>query len=378
MSEVPGAPAPDAVAPSEVPPLVVVIMAGGAGTRFWPASTRLRPKQFLRLLGDRTLLQQSYDRARLLTDPGRILVLTNADFTGLVREQLPDVPAENVVGEPMRRDTAAAVALGALLTRARFGDAVMVVLTADHLIDPPDAFRRGVLSAARAAHSEGALYTFGVPPTYAATGYGYLHQGAEVLDDDGIKHYELRGFREKPDLETARGYLESGEFWWNSGMFVWSTDAILAAFDRFLPGHRFALGPAVGTVGTAEEGAALTRAFVELPSISIDLGVMERAERVRMVASTFSWSDLGGWLAVEEFYHPDDRGNRARGSIVLLDADDNMVVTEDPEELIALVGVSNLIVVRSGPRTLVVDRSRAEEVKELVRRLEDAGHGEHA
>ncbi len=279
MSDLSGAPAPDAATPGEVPPPVVVIMAGGAGTRFWPASTRLRPKQFLRLLDDRSLLQQSYDRARLLTDPGRILILTSADFAGLVREHLPEVPAENVVGEPMRRDTAAAVALGALLTRARFGDAVMIVLTADHLIDPPETFRREMLSAARAARAEGALYTFGIPPSYPATGYGYLHRGAKVLDDDGITHYEIRGFREKPDLETAQGYLESGEYWWNSGMFVWSADTILTAFQRFLPGHLAALEPAVGALGTAEEGAALSRAFADLPSISIDLGVMERAEQ---------------------------------------------------------------------------------------------------
>ena len=171
-------------------PIVVVIMAGGAGTRFWPVSTQHRPKQFLQLLGDRSLLQQSYDRAVLLTQPGRILVLTNAAFTPLVREQLPDLPAENVVGEPMRRDTAAAVALGALLARRRFGDAVMVVLTADHLIDPPERFRQAMLSAVAAAGREPVLYTFGVAPSYPATGYGYLHRGALVLDDDGIEHFE--------------------------------------------------------------------------------------------------------------------------------------------------------------------------------------------
>ena len=359
------------------PGVVVVIMAGGAGTRFWPVSTRSRPKQFLRLLGDHSLLQQSYDRAQLLTDPQHVLVMTNAEFVPVVREQLPDLPSENVVGEPLRRDTAAAVALAAFVARARFGSPVMVVLTADHLIEPPEEFRRAMRSAIAAAAAAPVLYTLGVPPAYPATGYGYLHQGTEVEGSEGIRHYEVLGFREKPDLETARHYVESGEFWWNSGMFVWSVAAILAAIRHQLPVHVAALEPAAEAVGTDREAEALRLAFEDLPSISIDLGVMEQAEHVRMVAAPFQWNDLGGWLALEEFFDPDDRGNRGRGSLALLDADGNMIMTEDPDELIALVGVTNLIVVRAGRRTLVVDRSRAEEVKELVRRLQEAGHDEH-
>ena len=359
--------------------IVVVIMAGGAGTRFWPVSTQHRPKQFLQLLGDRSLLQQSYDRALLLTRPDHVLVLTNAAFTPLVREQLPDIPAENVVGEPTRRNTAAAVALGALLARRRFGDAVMVVLTADHLIDPPERFRQAMLSAVKAAEREPVLYTFGIAPSYPATGYGYLHRGAMVLDDDGIEHFGLVGFREKPDIDTAREYVNSGEFLWNSGMFVWSLETILAEYAAHLPGHLAALGPAVEAMNEpgADAEEALRAAFAPLPSTSVDLAIMERATRVRMVAAPFAWNDLGGWLALEEFLEPDELGNRGQGRLALLDAEGNMVVTEDPDELIALVGVTNLIVVRAGRRTLVVDRARAEEVKELVRRLESLGHAEH-
>ncbi len=359
------------------PELCVVIMAGGAGTRFWPVSTRRRPKQFLRLLGERSLLQQSHERALLLAPPERILVLTNEDFVPLVREQLPDLPAENIVGEPMRRDTAAALAFGALLCKKRFGDVVMVVLTADHLIEPPEAFARAMRSAGGAAAREPVLYTFGVKPIYAATAYGYLHQGEELLADGDIVHYSLRGFREKPDLQTAEEYLQSGEFWWNSGMFVWAVDTILGELGQFLPGHLALLGPAAGAWGTAEGPGSLRDAFAALPAVSIDYAVMERSELVRMVAAPFAWSDLGGWLALEEFLEADDRGNRGEVILMALDSEDNLVFTEDPTELVALVGVRNLVVVRAGHRTLIVERSRAEEIKNLVRELEQAGRDEY-
>ena len=347
--------------------LCAVIMAGGAGTRFWPASTRARPKQFLRLFGDRSLLQQSYDRVASLVGPARTIVVTAKDFVPLVREQLPDLPAENTVGEPERKDTAAAVALAALLVERRFGDVVSAVLTADHLIGPVEEFQRTLRSAARAAAAGRVLYTFGVEPDHPATGYGYLELAEELPVDDGVRHHALARFVEKPSLDKAEQYVASGRFLWNSGMFVWRTSSILDELQRHVPGHVAALRPAVAA-GTPD---ALAAAFATLPKISIDYAVMEKAQSVRVARARFDWSDVGSFPSLAEHLPKDDAGNAARGRLIVHDASDNLVFSEDAGDLFALVGVQGLVVVRAGRRTLVAPRARAEEVKQLVARLPD-------
>jgi mannose-1-phosphate guanylyltransferase len=351
--------------------LVVVIMAGGVGTRFWPLSTEDRPKQFLDLFGERTLLQKSYDRVADLLPPERILVLTNASFVSIVGEQLPQIPEDNIIGEPVRRDTAAAVTLAAVLCRKRFGNPVIVTLTADHLIEPVSLFRKVLLSAARRAAKENTLYTFGVEPTHPATGYGYLERGLLIADDDGIQHFQLTRFKEKPDLETARRYLESGKFYWNSGMFVWTADAILQEIQTHLPGHVKALADAAIHDQTPKWGEALRAAFESLEPVSIDFGVMEKAQNVCCVASPFSWSDVGSWLALKICLPEDEAGNCCRGETLTLDATDNLVFCENPSEKMVLIGVKDLVVVRAGPITLITHKDRTEDLKKLVQDMVD-------
>jgi mannose-1-phosphate guanylyltransferase len=346
--------------------LVVVIMAGGAGTRFWPLSTEDKPKQFLNLFGDRTLLQKSYDRVANLLHPERILVLTNAAFVPLVKEQLPEIPSDNIVGEPIRRDTAAAVCLAALLCRKRFGNPVIATLTADHVIEPVDLFQRTLLSAARRASETGGLYTFGIEPTSPATGYGYLERGIQIALEDGIEHYELLRFKEKPDLEVARQYVASGRFCWNSGMFVWTADDILKELEKHLPGHVNNLSTAVTFDKTPQWNQALKEAFELLHPVSIDYGVMEKANNVCCVASEFLWHDVGGWLALQNFLPEDETGNYCRGKALTLDATDNVLFCEDPDETMVLIGVKDLVVVRSGAITLITHKDRAEDLKKIV------------
>ena len=350
--------------------LVAILMAGGAGTRFWPVSTEQRPKQFLSLFGGRSLLQESMDRLAGLVPPERILVLTSRDFVPLVREQLPEVPAHQVIGEPLRRDTAAAVALAALVTRRLFGDCVMAVLTADQKIAPEERFREILRSAAAGAEESGALYTMGVVPRFPATGYGYLRRGAPVARPDGVPHYRLLEFREKPGLETAKAFLESGEYLWNSGMFLWRTEAILGEFERLLPDHVRLLQGALEQWGTEGWEPALQAAFEPLPRTSIDFGVMEKAGDVRMVAADFDWDDVGGWLAVEPFLEQDPAGNHFRGRLAAFEASRNTVFCEDPAESVALVGLEDVVVIRAGHRTLVAPRHRLEDVKKMVERLD--------
>ncbi|MBW2172744.1 MAG: mannose-1-phosphate guanylyltransferase [Deltaproteobacteria bacterium] len=349
--------------------LVVVIMAGGIGTRFWPLSTEEKPKQFLDLFGERTLLQQSFDRVSDLVPPDRILVLTNAAFVSVVEEQLPEVPVENIIGEPLRKDTAAAVGLAAALSRKRFGNPVIVTLTADHLIEPVDLFQKTLLSAARSAADDGSLYTLGIEPTYPATGYGYLERGVRITDDEGIEHFQLVRFKEKPNLETACRCIESGRFYWNSGMFVWTANAIWKEIESHLPNHAKALASAAEHDRTPNWDHALKAAFESLDPVSIDIGVMEKAPNVCCVASSFSWSDVGGWLALKNYLPEDDAGNWCRGDAVTLDATDNLVFCEDPKETIVLIGVKDLVVVRSGSMTLITHKDRTEDLKELVKNM---------
>ena len=346
--------------------LVAVIMAGGVGTRFWPLSTRERPKQFIRLFDDRSLLQKSYDRVAGLVPDDRIMVLTNRRFAGLVAEQLPGLPPDNIIGEPVRRDTAAAVTLAALLAQKRFHNPVIATLTADHLIEPVGVFQRALLSAARAAADTGALYTFGIRPEYPATGYGYLSVGDRLPAGDSVEHFRLEAFKEKPDQGTARQYLESGRHLWNSGMFVWTAGAVLSELERHLPEHVRSLSRAVDAWGAPQWKATLDREFTGLERISIDYAVMEKARDVRCVAGEFSWKDVGGWLAVQEGLEVDDHGNRTRGRVYTLDAGDNLVFCDQPGETLALLGLSDVVVVRAGDKTLVARKDRLEDVKRIV------------
>ena len=351
--------------------LVAAIMAGGAGTRFWPVSTPEKPKQFLKFFGDRSLLQKSYDRVCGLVPPERTLVLTNAAHVGLVREQLPEVPAENVIGEPVKRDTAAAVALAAALCRKRYGNPVILTLTADHLIEPVDLFQKTLLSAAARASGGDVLYTFGVRPTSPATAYGYLEFGKCVADDDGIEHFELLRFKEKPDLETARSYLALGRFYWNSGMFAWTAEAVLRQVEAHLPNHFKCMTRAAAQEGSPKWASALQEAFAAVHPISIDYGVMEKAVSVRAVAARFSWSDVGGWLALDELLAKDRFANAFRGEVLPMGSSGNLVFCEDDAEQVMMIGIEGLVIVRTGKRTLVMRKDRAEDLKSLVKALEE-------
>ncbi len=334
--------------------MVSVIMAGGAGTRFWPVSTQSRPKQFLKLVGDTSLLQESYNRVRDLTGPERTLVFTHKDYVDQVLEQLPELPRDHVIGEPSRRDTAAVNAMAALMVQERFGGgAVMAILTADHWIKPVSVFQEAVREAVAGAAASPCIYTMGIRPTYPATAYGYLHR-------EGPR---VKRFVEKPDLATARAYVESGEYLWNSGMFFWQADTILDQFEQHLPAH-------LETLRTVKDLAA---AFDQLERISVDYAILEKAPDVRCVAPYFEWTDLGGWLALEPFLDQKEESH-FRGRLASLDSRGNIVFCEDPEELVAILGVENLIVVRSGKSTLVLHREKTEQVKKLLERIPPEAH----
>jgi mannose-1-phosphate guanylyltransferase len=309
----------------------------------------------------------SYDRVAGLAPPEKVFVLTSAAYTDLVREQLPELPRENVVGEPCRRDTAAAVALAALLVEDRYPGETMVVLTADHVIEPVEQFHLALREAAEGCGA-GRLYTLGIKPTFAATQFGYLEMG-EQLEHGTLSHFQLSRFKEKPDLETAEKFLEAGNFFWNSGMFVWKTSDILAEFRTHLPRHIEILQPAIPQVDSDE----FEEAFARLEPISVDFAILEKASNIGAVVPRIEWDDVGGWLAAERYLPSDGRGNALKGRVLCESGRDNTVFVEEPGEEVMLLGVSDLVVVRSGGRTLVAHKDSLDDLKASLSKLQEMG-----
>lgn len=341
-----------------------VIMAGGAGTRLWPLSRKQRPKQLLHLFGGKSLLRQAYERLAALLEPNSIYVITTAEHLDLVHQELPEVPVDNLFGEPCGRDTVNAVGLAAAILHERDPEGVMSIFTADHIITPVDRFTRAVDSALkRAAENPDALITIGVVPTTPETGFGYVHRG-EPLGNDV---YRVDRFVEKPDLETAKRYVASGEFYWNSGMFTWRIDTILEQLRKHLPESYpmlMELGQAWGGGSWAELAGKL---YPELRKISVDFAIMEKAEQVLVVEMDCAWRDVGSWNALTEVLSADAAGNVRTGTQVIhLGSTGNIVATEDEEHLIATIGVEDLVIVHSADATLVCKRSEAQAIRKLV------------
>jgi len=341
-----------------------VIMAGGAGKRLWPLSRMNRPKQLLPLLGGKNLLELAVGRLDGIFGNDKILVITNAEYVEQVAEALPQLPRENIVGEPEGRDTANAIALACELLAGRDEDSTMAVFTADHVIRPMDCFARAINLACDAAERfPDALVTFGIRPTWPHTGLGYIH--CERTPIDGV--FNVEGFKEKPDHMTARRYVESGIYYWNSGMFVWKTSAIREALQEFLPDSLSKLAPVSRAVREGRDYRGILReAYPSLKKISVDYAVMEKAHKVYMVELNCEWLDIGSWPSLENVTELDESGNAVVATnAVLLDSFRNVVVTED-DHLLAVVGMDDCIIVRSPDATLVCNKSDSQRLKELV------------
>lgn len=353
--------------------LHAVIMAGGSGTRFWPESRAVRPKQLLDFTGGQTMIQATAARLGTLVAPQRTWVITSRALAGPIAEQLPQLAAEQIVAEPCRRDTAPAIGLAAELLLARDPKATMVVLPSDHVISPPADFQKALATAARLVdESPDRLVTFGIPPSYPAEIFGYIERGEEIAP--GV--FRVARFREKPQAEVAKEYLATGRFYWNAGIFVWRARTILDALAKHEPAmarHLTAIGQ---SIGRPDYLATLDREFAAIGGKSIDYAVLEKHTDVAVIAATFTWDDVGSWQALTRLRGLDADGNTILAKHIGLDTHGTLV-RGPGNHLIVTVGVDDLIVVHTPDATLVAHKAQEESLRKVVEELKTRGWGEY-
>lgn len=350
-----------------MPRIHAVIMAGGVGTRFWPRSREKSPKQLLEILGKGTMIQNTLKRVESFVHPKNTFVVTNRIQKAMVMKQLESLPEENILVEPVGRNTAACIGLAALHAKQLDSSAVMVVLPADHIIQNVEEFTRVVKLAAETAYDSKSLLTIGIKPTHPETGYGYIQMFTENGDHNpylskGV--YKVKTFAEKPNVQTAERFLASGDFLWNSGMFIWRVDVILQEIERCLPELFAELKQIEPAIGDPSYQSTLEKVYGMIRGISIDYGVMEKAERVYVIPGDFGWSDIGSWDEVYRLSGKDEQGNSFTGKVLQIDTKSSYVYS--PEKVVATIGVEDLIVVNTPDALLICKRGRSQDVKEIA------------
>jgi mannose-1-phosphate guanylyltransferase len=347
-----------------------VILAGGTGTRLWPLSRQACPKQALQLIGERTMMQHAVDRLAPLFAPDHILVVTRGEYAPLLGEQVPEVPAENFILEPEGRGTAAAIGLASIHLKQRDPDAVMAILTADHYIGDVPAFQQAVQTGYAAAQADW-LVTLGIHPDFPSTGFGYIHQGAQVMAVDGQVVYRVESFVEKPDGETAQKMLAAGGFSWNSGMFLWKAGTILAQFEQLMPELYQELERLAGHLGQPDYLDVLQAIWPTVKKETIDYGIMERAKAAAIIPVEIRWTDVGSWGSLEGLLPTDRDGNIWTGVHLAIGTHNTLAL--GGKRLIATIGVDDLIIVDTPDAVLVMKKEREQDVKAIVNQLADQG-----
>lgn len=347
--------------------ITAVIMAGGRGERFWPRSRKDRPKQFLSLTDDgKTMIQHTVDRLLPMVSMEDIFIVTNQNYVGLCKEQLPGIPEENILAEPAARNTAPCVGLAAAIISKKYEDAVMMVLPSDHLIKFNDIFIDTLNTASAVAEKGENLVTIGITPTYPETGYGYIYFG-KADEAERANVYKVKRFVEKPNLETAKEYLASGKYLWNSGMFVWKVSTILNNFKELLPDIYDGLLKIKDAFGTVDFDEILSKEFCAFKSESVDYGIMERAQNIYTIPGSFGWDDVGSWLSLERINTTNEFGNVVTGNVITIDSKNSIIAGGD--KLIAAVGLEDLIIVDTDDAILICSKENTQDVKKVIENL---------
>lgn len=347
-----------------------VIMAGGSGTRFWPKSTKKLPKQFLSLFGEGTMIQNTAQRIEPIIPQERIMVVTNDSYVDIVKDQLPSVPEDNIVGEVVAKNTAPCIALAAEILYRKDPDAIMVVLPADHHIEEPEAFNTYLKTAIDKAKPGENLVTIGINPDRPETGYGYIH-GDDAVEEKIAGHlvHPVKAFKEKPDAATAQKFLESGDYYWNSGMFIWSAKTILNEFEKHLPKMYGLVKESSEALFSKDHKSAVDAFYNSCESVSIDYGIMEHAENVFVVPGEFGWNDVGSWTAAYELGKKDALGNVVNADHATFSESSKNYISSKSGKMISIVGVDGIALVETDDAILVCNLDKAQNVKEIVEEL---------
>ncbi|MBE2182499.1 MAG: mannose-1-phosphate guanylyltransferase [Anaerolineae bacterium] len=347
-----------------------LIMAGGGGTRLWPMSRNETPKQLLPLIEEQSMFQVSVERLSPLLPPERIYVVTGAKYVDALREQTPEIPIENFVIEPYGRDSGPAAALGVTVIQKRDPKAIIALLTADHHISNREGFR-GVLAASFEAAEKGAIITLGISATLPSTAFGYIRKGDQIGLVNGWKVYRSRGFTEKPNIERAVAFIRSGEYSWNSGMFIWTASRAFDEFERQQPAMYSAMQRLATAVDTPAYETILGEVWETMPKISLDYAVMEHAENVSVIPIDIGWSDVGSWDALFDVLNLDESGNGFKGASpdhLVVDTKNTLVYSD---KLTVTIGLEDLVIVDTKDVLLVCHRDRAQDIKQIVNMLKD-------
>ncbi len=364
---------------STIPHLFVVILAGGGGTRLWPKSRNKTPKQFLRLYTDKTMMQEACKRVSSLVDPDHLLVITNKDYIEETRKELPQIPKENIIGEPVKRETAPAMLLAALIAHAKDPEAVLVNQASDHIVTDVDELHHVLKAAVKVAARGESLVTVGILPTYPHTGYGYIKIDGEVEHVDRLPVFAVNNFTEKPNEATAKAFIATEKYFWNANMYVWKAEALFHSFTKNSPVIYEVMQPIEMAVGKDGFNQTLEKAYAKVEKISIDYAISEKADNLVLIPGDFGWNDVGDWSVVHELHTKNEAGNvvmcelEKKGEAVCVDSRNNLIHTHD--RLIALVGMEDTVVVDTGEILLVMPKKRSQDVKKMVELLK--GTHEH-
>jgi mannose-1-phosphate guanylyltransferase len=345
-----------------------LIMAGGKGERFWPKSRTHLPKQFLNISGSKSMIQQAVARLEQLMDIEQIFIVTNALYAELISAQIPHLPVDNIIIEPSGRNTAPCIALSTLYIEQRFPDCTMIVLPSDHIVKNESEFIDILRTATEVAEQGENIVTLGISPSYPETGYGYIESSNEIESVNGMEVHRVRCFVEKPDLQTAESYLTAGNYYWNSGMFVWKSSTILRCFENYMPDLYDNLLIMKSSMNTTLQHEVINREFMKMPEESIDYGVMEKAHNIYVIPCIFGWDDVGSWTALDRINERDEHGNVIRGNILNMDTK-RCIIESNNGKLIATLGIEDLIVVDTDDVTLICSKDKAQEVKQLLKEL---------
>lgn len=344
-------------------------MAGGHGERFWPKSRKKNPKQTLTLFNGKPLICSSIELLTPLIPQERIFIVTEKSVATPIRKAIPKTfPQENIIIEPMGRNTAACIGLGTSHIIQKYPEATIAVVCADHLIPDGDQFRNHLQVAVKTAEQQDYLVTFGLTPIYPETGFGYIESGEQILSTNGITAYRAIRFVEKPDKDTAQKYLACGNYFWNSGMFIWRAETIIRQFQNLMPALYQGLQRIQAAIGTSQEHNVLRAVYRKLEKIPIDKGIMEKAEQVAVVKGNFSWYDIGSWITMDHIQTKDENGNIAVGNTLGIDTRNCIIVSDRP--LVATIGIQDLVIVASKDAILICPKERTQDVKKIVSQLE--------